>query len=251
MTMRLGIIGGTGTGTLFTPDGESPDRPREWPCGPPSAPPRRCLADGRELLFLPRHGEAGGPRILPHQVNYRANVRALRDAGADRIVGINAVGGIAPWAVPGTLVLPDQLIDYTWGREHSYAGSDAIPEPHVDFSAPFDAALRSALAGTAARLGIGMPDRATYGVTQGPRLETAAEIDRLERDGCHVVGMTAMPEAALARELGIAYAICCVVVNPAAGREPAGSRIHDGMAVHLEAGLRSVRQLVAGLLASQ
>lgn len=260
--MRLGIIGGSGVTRLFGNDtvdgrahndgtGGSSAAPAATPWGPPSAAPSRCLVAGHELVYLPRHGDREGFRILPHEINYRANLWALREDRVDRVVGINTVGGIAPWARAGTLVLPDQLIDYTWGRAQTYGGSGAAVPQHVDFTSPFDGELRAALVAAAARLDIAMPASATYGVTQGPRLETAAEIDRLERDGCDVVGMTAMPEAVLARELGLPYAICCLVVNPAAGRGVAGSSIHDGIEAHLERGMGLVRRLIAALLAGQ
>ncbi|MEO8223237.1 MAG: S-methyl-5'-thioinosine phosphorylase, partial [Gammaproteobacteria bacterium] len=193
-------------------------------------------------------GAADLPGIPPHRVNYRANVWALSQLGLDHVLAINAVGGISPAAAPGRLVLPDQLIDYTWGREHTYTGDSRFPLQHVDFTEPFSGLFRDRLLASARRLGLDLMPTATYAVTQGPRLESAAEIDRLERDGCHVVGMTAMPEAGLARELGLSYAICCVVVNQAAGRVPAGATLHGQMATALGEGMAAVRQLISGLL---
>lgn len=251
--MRLGIIGGTGAGRLFGDEpADAPARaPVATPWGLPSAGLRRCRMAGHELIFLPRHGDGRGPQLAPHRVNYRANIWALREAGVEWIVGINAVGGIASWAAPGTLVLPDQLIDYTWGRHHSYGGEQDMDLQHVDFTTPFDEGVRAALVAAALRLAIQLPDHATYGVTQGPRLETAAEIDRLERDGCQIVGMTAMPEAALARELGLPYAICAVVVNRAAGRAAADTDLYAGIASHLDRAMPDVQRLVGALLPSQ
>jgi purine nucleoside phosphorylase len=181
-------------------------------------------------------------------VNYRANVWVLRELGVDHVIGINAVGGIAPWATPGRLVVPDQIIDYTWGREHTYTGDERFPLVHVEFTTPFTPALRESLLEAAGTAGLAVAASATYGATQGPRLETSAEIDRLERDGCHVVGMTAMPEAALARELGLSYAICCVVVNHAAGRGDGRSSIHGQIEASLAEGMSAVQLLLRTLL---
>ena len=246
--MRLGVIGGTGTATLF---GEgTPIELEAGPWGTTSAPLQRCTLDGHDLFFLGRHGGPDGPAIPPHRVNYRANIWAFRQLGVDHVLGINAVGGIAQAAVPGQLVIPDQLVDYTWGRDHTYTGDSGFPLQHVDFTTPFSPALRGLLLTAGKVGGLNLVPAGTYAATQGPRLETAAEIDRLERDGCHVVGMTAMPEASLARELELSYAICCVVVNRAAGRSPAGLTIHAEIAASLRSGMAGVRRLVAGLLAT-
>lgn len=209
--MRVGIIGGTGLAAL----GERPTHATDstdTPFGPASDMPRR-FAGVPNAVFLNRHGE--GHTVLPHQINYRANLWLMNELGVDAIVAVFAVGGIARSLDDGDFVLPDQLVDYTWGREHTFAGADRFQ--HVDFSEPFDAELRQTLAESAGRIGLNLCD-GVYGCTQGPRFETAAEIDRMDRDGCTVVGMTAMPEAALARELGLPYAGVCLVVNPAAGR---------------------------------
>ena len=168
----------------------------------------------------------------------------------DQVLGINAVGGITPPATPGRLVIPDQLIDYTWGREHTFTGNEVFPLQHVDFTQPFTRSLRDCLLAAGKASGLDLVPAGTYGATQGPRLETAAEIDRLERDGCDVVGMTAMPEAVLARELNIAYAICCVVVNRAAGRNLGGESIHAEIAASLGTGMADVKRLVMGMLAA-
>jgi purine nucleoside phosphorylase len=209
---------------------------------------RHVAIAGHEVLLMSRHGEPGARAIAPHAVNYRANVWAFRELGVDHLLGINTVGGISASATSGSLVLPDQLIDYSWGREHSYSGHAGMPLQHVEFTTPFCTRLRDRLLGAAYRAGIELQPRGTYGVTQGPRLETAAEIDRLERDGCDLVGMTAMPEAGLARELGLSYAICCVVVNRAAGRTPPGVAIHAEIAANLQAGLGNAGHLVRELL---
>ncbi len=209
----IAIIGGTGVESLALVDWSDGIFPTT-PFGATSGPVASGTVRGRNVFFLNRHGST---HIPPHEVNYRANIHALRELGADRVVAINAVGGIAADMRPGTLVIPDQLIDYTWGREHTFdeGGREALQ--HIDFTDPYDRGLRRALLDAAGMVGVACCETATYGVTQGPRLETAAEIGRMKRDGCDVVGMTAMPEAALAREAGLAYASICMVVNPAAG----------------------------------
>jgi purine nucleoside phosphorylase len=244
--MRFGIIGGTGSATLL-PDG-TPLKMPEGPWGSTSGALRRCAINGHEVIVLARHGDPGAPAIPPHRVNYRANLWAFRDAGVEQVIGINAVGGITPAASPGRLVIPDQLIDYTWGREHSYTGDSRFPLRHVEFTTPFSASVRQKLLGCADELGLDALAAATYGATQGPRLETAAEIDRLERDGCDVVGMTAMPEAGLACELDLPYAICCVVVNRAAGRAGTGAGIHAEIAASLAGGMAQVQRLLTRLV---
>ena len=216
----LGIIGGTGLARF-----EALEIAREetvaTPFGAPSAPLLHGQLQGRPCVFLARHG--AGHTLAPHAINYRANVWALRGAGVDRIIAVNAVGGIGDAFAPGTIVVPAQLIDYSWGRAHSYCDGLDQPLQHVEFTAPYSPGLRAALLEAAARAGIKAHDGGVYAVTQGPRLETAAEIDRLSRDGCDIVGMTGMPEAALARELELEYACCATVVNWAAGR---GEDIH-------------------------
>lgn len=203
--------------------------------GMPSAPVVEGQLDGQRVLFLARHGD---PHVLlPHQVNYRANLSALKAAGATAVVAANAVGGITAQAPTGALVLPDQIIDYTWGREMTLFDDPDEPLVHVDFSWPFDVNLRNALKTRLAASELQWNDGGCYAATQGPRLETAAEIQRLERDGCDIVGMTGMPEAVLARELELPYAMLSLVVNPAAGKSTheitmaeIEAVIHDGMA---------------------
>ncbi|MHA7815215.1 MAG: S-methyl-5'-thioinosine phosphorylase [Pseudohaliea sp.] len=212
--MSVAIIGGTGIDQLagFEPTGgETP----ETPYGPPSGPVEKGAVEGVPVLFLQRHGK---PRALPpHRINYRANLWALRELGAAAVVAVNAVGGIHEACTPGRLVLPDQLIDYTWGREHTVDDGGDSPVRHCDFTEPYDPALRRALLMAAQEAGIACRDGGVLGVTQGPRLETAAEIRRLRGDGCDLVGMTGMPEASLARELELPYASICMVVNAAPG----------------------------------
>jgi purine nucleoside phosphorylase len=164
-------------------------------------------------LRIRRHGVPH--RFAPHAINYAANIAAFRALAVDGIIALNTVGGISAEATTGALVLPDQLIDYTWGRRCSFSPDDAVE--HFDFTEPFDTDLCAAVVRCAQRAGIDLIEGGTMAVTQGPRLETAAEIRRLAADGCSVVGMTGMPEAALAREAQIPYACVCLVVNPAAG----------------------------------
>jgi 5'-methylthioinosine phosphorylase len=182
--------------------------------GPPSAPPRRGRLGGADVVVLARHGEHQD--IPPHLVNYRANIDLLCTLGVGGVIALNTVGGIHADARAGTLVVPHQLIDYTWGRDHTF--STAGQRLHADFAEPFDDTLRLGLVAAARSAGVDVRAHGVYGCTQGPRFETAAEIDRLARDGCDLVGMTAMPEAALARERGLPYAALSLVVNPAAGR---------------------------------
>ena len=211
----LAIIGGTGFDVL---DGLEPLAEEAQPTlyGPASAPVRRGRLGRAEVLFLPRHGDQH--RLPPHRVNYRANLWALKALGADRVLGLAAVGGIASGFGPRVFAVPNQLIDYTYGRDHTFYDGDAAGVQHVDFTEPYCPRLRGDLLAACARAGVAVSHTATYGATQGPRLETAAEIARLERDGCHLVGMTGMPEAALARELGLGYACLAFVVNWAAGK---------------------------------
>jgi 5'-methylthioinosine phosphorylase len=211
---QLAIIGGTGIDRL---DGLeiTASHSMETPYGQPSRAIEEGLLGASRVFFLQRHGSPEA--IPPHLINYRANLWALRSLGVDEIVAINAVGGITPGMGPGRLVIPDQVIDYTWGREQTIDDGSSGDLQHIDFTEPYDHDLRMALIGVAGSCQIPHDDTGTHGVMQGPRLETAAEIRRMGRDGCDVVGMTGMPEASLARELGLAYASVCMVVNPAAG----------------------------------
>lgn len=186
------------------------------PYGEPSGPLVHGVLAGKEIVFLARHGS--GHTIPPHHVNYRANIHALKEVGVQRVIAVAAVGGIAADLPPGRIVIPDQIIDYTHTRHCTYFEGDLDYVTHIDFTWPYSEPLRELLIRTCRALGIDAREGGTYGATQGPRLETAAEIDRMERDGCTLVGMTGMPEAALARELDLEYATCAVVANWAAGR---------------------------------
>lgn len=168
---------------------------------------------GKDVAFLPRHGR--GHKVPPHRVNYRANLWALRSVGVSAVIGVNAVGGLHPEIGPGKLAVPHQIIDYTWGREHTFFAEGLEAVTHIDFTHPYDEDLRQGL--IAAAKGRNVWPQGVYGCTQGPRLESSAEVQRLLRDGCDMVGMTGMPEAALARELDLAYACLALSVNWGAG----------------------------------
>lgn len=211
----LAIIGGSGLSKL----GNLRIKQRKsaaTPYGEPSAPLTFGEIAGRAVVFLARHGDPH--RLAPHEVNYRANLWALKEAEVDEVVSVATVGGIGQGAVPGALLVPHQIVDYTWGRASTYFQGPGVPVKHIDFTEPYSHSLREKLLAAAQRCGEAPLERGVYAVTQGPRLETAAEIERLARDGADIVGMTAMPEAALARELDLPYAALAVVANYAAGR---------------------------------
>jgi len=212
---RIAIIGGSGFSALAgAPVPAGPGL--STPFGVTSAPIARGSLAGRDVLFLPRHG--AGHRIPPHKINYRANIWALKQAGAEYLVALAAVGGIGTAYGPRVLAVPRQVIDYTYGRDQSFHDGEGGAVVHIDFTQPYCETLRATLLRAGQAAGLDPVDGGTYGATQGPRLETAAEVARLERDGCDLVGMTGMPEAALARELGLCYACCAFVVNWAAGK---------------------------------
>lgn len=236
---RIAIIGGSGLSSLATLE-EIRREVVYTPYGPPSGPLTHGRLFGREVTFLARHGY--GQTIPPHKVNYRANVWALNTLGISRIIAISSVGGIHADLEPGRLAVPVQIIDYTTGRACTFFERDLELVTHIDFTEPYDADLRRALLDGAHAAGIPTFDGGVYAAVQGPRLETAAEIDRLERDGAAMVGMTGMPEAALARELGIAYATLAVVSNRAAGR---GTRaIHADIEKHLRVALNDALKVL-------
>lgn len=238
---RLALIGGTGALDLFEPGPEQSVGTR-W--GSPSAPPVQIQLGALSAWFLARHGRPH--RIPPHRIDYRANIAALAELGVRSVIAINAVGGIDPALAPGALVLPDQLIDYSWGRVSSFSDDADEPLAHIEFAEPFAGPARQAVLAAAVRSGVSVHSGGCYGVTQGPRLETAAEIARLARDGCSLVGMTAMPEAALAREAGIDYCSLCVIANPAAGLSAEPISIEDIHRV-LAAAMAQVRTLLLAL----
>jgi 5'-methylthioadenosine phosphorylase len=212
--MKFAIIGGSGL-TQLAGLQDTRRQVVRTPYGDPSGPLTHGRLEGVELVFLARHGY--GHTIAPHEINYRANLWALQEAEVDGIVSVATVGGIRAEFGPGSLVVPDQLIDYTWGRRSTFFEGPEQPVTHVDFTQPYDEAVRARLARAAGAAGESVAFGGVYGCTQGPRLETAAEIRRMARDGCDLVGMTGMPEAVLARELALPYAALAVVANHAAG----------------------------------
>jgi 5'-methylthioadenosine phosphorylase len=238
----LAIIGGSGLTRLSTLAVAHREVVRT-PYGEPSSALLFGQISGRDVVFLARHGH--GHTIPPHRVNYRANLWALKNRGVGTILAVASVGGIAPAYRPGDLVLPHQLLDYTSGRETTFFdGSDRVVI-HVDFTEPYSLALRVHCLAAATAGGIPLRDGGVYAAVSGPRLETAAEIDRLERDGATMVGMTGMPEAALARELGVDYAAIAVVVNQAAGRGASAHAISmSSIAEVLETAMDQVRALI-------
>ena len=202
------------------------------------------------VLFLPRH--ARGHRVPPHRINYRANMWALREAGATEVVAVAAVGGIATDCPTGALVVPDQVIDYTSGREATYFDGDDGNVMHVDFTEPYDASLRERLIRSAARRQVSVVKTGVYGCTNGPRLETAAEIRRLRQDGCTIVGMTGMPEAALARELGLRYACLAVVANAAAGIDSSEAGVSiEAIMANLARSMATVQQVLTEMCGAE
>ncbi len=241
MSDRIAILGGSGLSRL---DALEVERQQivVTPYGEPSAPLTFGTFDRLPIVFLPRHGEAH--TIPPHLVNYRANLWALHSVGVRRIVSVASVGGIT--LGPETLCVPDQIIDYTWGREHTYVESGVAPVKHVDFTEPYCRTLREELLEAGRRAGIEVVDGGTYGATQGPRLESAAEIERMKRDGCDLVGMTGMPEAALARELDLCFAHLTLVVNWAAGIGGEVISMEEIKQV-LDRSIESVRRIIARL----
>jgi len=243
--MHLAIIGGTGLSKI---NGLEVVRHQvvSTPYGEPSGPLTIGRMAGCDVVFLPRHGY--NHRIPPHQVNYRANMWALKELGISRIVAVAAVGGISEEMGPGALCVPDQLIDYTWGRPSTFFEGALDSVTHVDFTYPYDQPVRESILSAAKSQGLDIVDGGVYGATQGPRLETAAEIRRLERDGCTVVGMTGMPEAVLAREIGLRYASLNVVANWAAGKD--NGRVVEMSEIEstLDEAMVRVRQILSVLL---
>ncbi len=240
MGQLLAIIGGTGLTSLET----LKIIRREMvstPFGEPSGPLVYGELCDKQVVFIPRHGH--GHTIPPHKVNYRANVWALRHIGVERVIAVAAVGGIGPDMAPCHLAFPDQIVDYTWGRDHTFFEEDLTHVTHINFTCPYCPDLRQKLIAAARQAGLEAREHGVYAATQGPRLETAAEIRRLERDGCDMVGMTGMPEAALAREIGLSYACCAVVANWAAGKGEEDITM-EAIERNLATGMEKVRVLL-------
>ncbi len=240
------IIGGSGL-TQIESLSTIAEQSYKTPFGAPSAP---CIIGElatQKVIFLARHGNPH--KIAPHKINYRANLWALKEAGAEQIIAITAVGGISSAMQPACIAIPEQIIDYSYGREHSFLAEDTNTVQHIDFSYPYNETLRQKFINSAAALNIDILAHGVYGCTQGPRLETAAEILRMQRDGCNLVGMTGMPEAALARELEIPYVNCSVIANWAAGKSSGEISMQDIIS-NLTQGMRDVEQLLHHFLSN-
>lgn len=240
----LAIIGGTGFSDMqdLTLLGKEVIH---TPYGEPSANFTFGRLGEQEIVFLPRHGH--NHTIPPHEVNYRANIWALQHIGVKKIIAVAAVGGIRKDMAPGQIAVPDQIIDYTYGRKHTFFEGELSHVTHIDFSHPYCEDMRQALLGGFAATKIEGINNGTYGATQGPRLESAAEINRMERDGCDLVGMTGMPEAALAKELGLCYACYAVIANWGAGRGAKEISMKE-IEQHMEVGMKNIRKLIAAAL---
>lgn len=239
----IGIIGGTALPGLAGADNAAANHP-ETRYGPTSGPLIRTTLGGCDVCFIMRHGS--GHRLAPHRINYRANIQALADAGVQQVVAMAAVGGITQAMRPRRIVIPDQLIDYTWGRAHTFYDQPEVGLNHIDFTSPYSEPMRQVLIQQAESLALDAARSGVHGVTQGPRLETAAEINRMEHDGCDIVGMTGMPEAALAREAGFDYTCCALVVNAAAGR--GDGAIHAEIETTLARGMADIERLLQAVL---
>lgn len=237
---ELAIIGGTGLTTLKNLDIIKREVVHT-PFGEPSGPLTHGVLSGKEVVFLARHGY--GHTIPPHKINYRANIWALHHTGVKQVIAVAAVGGISDELEPGSLVIPDQIVDYTAARDNTFFEDGLSHVTHVDFTEPYSEELRQLLIRGCQAAHLDFVGHGTYGTTQGPRLETAAEIDRMARDGCTVVGMTGMPEAALARELDLHYAAFAVVVNKAAGRGTGPISMHD-IELSVKQGMDKVRDVL-------
>lgn len=238
----LGVIGGSGLYGLEPDEGSVGSGPLKTPWGLTSGP-MVVSGEGEGIAFIARHGPDHS--IAPHRINYRANIHALAGAGVQRILAVSSVGGIGQDCVPGSLVVPDQLIDYTWGREMTFQ-SEGDPVVHFDFTDPYSPLWRGAVTNALSDLGIGFLDGGTYAAVQGPRFETAAEVHRLAADGCSIVGMTGMPEAILAREAGLDYAAICPVGNLAAGISSEELKMGNVIAA-VGPGMERITTLIASL----
>ncbi len=241
---RIGIIGGTGL-TQIKQLKITRREVSHTPYGEPSGIMTRGVLFGHEVVFLARHGYTHS--IPPHKINYRANIWAMKNQGIDCLLAFAAVGGITPEMAPGKVVIPNQMVDYTYGREHTFFDQDLSAVTHIDFSEPYCPQTRPLLVAAAKAARVSAVEHGVYAATQGPRLETAAEINRLENDGCTLVGMTGMPEAALARELELGYVTLAIVVNYAAGRGE-GSITMDDIHRAMEPGMKDAVKVLEKFL---
>lgn len=244
---ELAIIGGSGLNELALLENATAHE-IETPWGAPSCPILLGQSQGRSVAFLARHGRPH--HVPPHGINYRANLFALKQLGVREIAAVNVVGGIhVSMRQPGQLVVPDQLIDYTYDRVNSFSDVPGETVKHIDFSFPYDESVRQGLLAAAKSLQLHCHSNATYGCTQGPRLETVAEIARMQRDGCDIVGMTGMPEACLARELELAYGSLCLVVNPAAGLAHGVVSLAE-IEHHMQQGMGVIKRILSSWVAA-
>ncbi|MFK5968530.1 MAG: S-methyl-5'-thioinosine phosphorylase [Candidatus Marithrix sp.] len=241
---ELAIIGGSGLTEL---EGLKITNRQvlKTPYGETSSPIIHGVYDDKSIVFLARHGTKH--TIPPHKINYRANIHALKQIGVKSVIAIAAVGSIHPDMQPGDLIIPHQIIDYTYGREHTFFAEDLSHVTHIDFTNPYCEDLRNRFLNVSDQVDFKVFSQGVYGVTQGPRLETIAEIDRMEQDGCDIVGMTGMPEAALAREVDLCYATCAVVANEAAGHGNEQITMAE-IEENLTDGIDYVRQLLEKVL---
>lgn len=237
---KIAIIGGTGLNQINGLKTTTTQQ-LETPFGNPSAAYVHGNINGKEIIFLARHGTPHS--IAPHKINYRANIWGLKELGVSEIIAVAAVGGITPAMGPAHIAIPDQIIDYSYGREHTFYADNLDTVTHIDFTVPYNKQLRTRLIQAAREANLEISTTGTYGCAQGPRLETAAEIIRMERDGCDLVGMTGMPEAALAKELNIDYATIAVVANWAAGKSE-GEITMAEIEHHLKKGMSDVANLL-------
>ena len=243
---KLAIIGGTGLSNIDELTATK-TQSIETPYGEISAPLMSGTLSGKEVVFMARHGS--NHSIPPHKINYRANIWALKEIGVTDVIGVAAVGGIHSNVPPEKIIIPDQIIDYTYGRKHTFFEDDLSKVTHIDFTNPYNEKLRQKLIEAAFKSKIEVQKGGTYGATQGPRLESAAEIIRLEKDGCDIVGMTGMPEAALARELGLNYACCALCVNWAAGKMNREITM-DEIEQAIEKGMASVKSILSSVVSN-
>ena len=238
--IKIAIIGGTGL-TSIKGFKQTKEETISTPYGTASAPLITGELFGEKFCFIARHGT--NHTIPPHKINYRANIWLLKNAGVEKVISVNAVGGIRSDMQPSALIIPDQIIDYTTSRINTFNEEDLTNVVHIDFTQPFCEELRQSIINVANSKNINIISEGTYAATEGPRLETAAEVNRLERDGCDLIGMTCMPEAALAREQGLCYASISVVANLAAGRGTEDLNM-DMIEQNLNEGLERVHQLI-------
>jgi len=241
---KLAIIGGTGM-TDFEGLEITKQQTLHTPYGETSSPIIHGTYCGKSIVFLARHGSQ--KNIPPHKVNYRANMKSLKELGVTNVIAIASVGSIHPDMQPKDLVIPHQIIDYTWSREQTFFAEGLDHVTHIDFTEPYCENLRDKLLTAAQGVDFQVHFQGVYGATQGPRLETAAEIDRMDRDGCDIVGMTGMPEAALARELELCYATCAIVANQAAGRSPTPISLAE-IKANMSESIQHVYQLLAEVI---